>query len=129
MLQRYLQVLAPNIRVLESPTKFQQPSSITSRTSMASSEDISRTFSAQGPSLEVHHILQHGPLPTQRQPSSSSTASSTRGIMKGKKTSAAENLQSNRPKAHSSSSRNTQSSSSTRAENRFAQREVRTLPR
>lgn len=35
----------------------------------------------------------------------------------------------NRPMAHSSSSRNTQSSTCTHAENRAAQRDVRTLPR
>ena len=94
---------------------------------MASSEDISRTTSAQGPRLDAYHILQHGPSPTQRQASSSSTASSSQGAVKAKR--AADYLQANRPHAYSSSSRNTQSSSNTRAENRSVQREVRTLPR
>lgn len=93
---------------------------------MASSEELAQTTSAIGSTLEAHHILQHGPLPAQRQLSGSSTASSSQGAVKGKRTSAAE---ANRPKAYSSSSRNTQSSSSTRAENRSTQREVRTLPR
>ena len=94
---------------------------------MASSDEVSRTTSAQGPRLEAHSILQHGPSPTQRQPSGSSIASS-QGAMKGKR--APEYLEANRPHAYSSSSRNTtQSSASTKADNRSAQREVRTLPR
>jgi hypothetical protein len=93
---------------------------------MAPLEDFAGTFSAQSPTLEAYHILQHGPSPTERQPSGSSAASSNQGAMKGKR---ADYSQANRPKAYSGSSRDTQSSSSIRAENRAAQREVRTLPR
>lgn len=92
---------------------------------MASPENTSRTLSAQGPSLEPHHILQHGLPPTERQSSGSSTASSSPRALKAKST-AAEYLHTDRPKAYSSSSRNTQSSSDTR---NFLPRDVRTLPR
>jgi len=76
--------------------------------------------SAQGSQLEPHHILQNGFSSRQRQTSASSSSSDA--AMRSKR----EHL--NRPKASSSSSRNTHSSTSTRAENRAAQRDVRTLP-
>ncbi|KAG0649521.1 SPO14 regulatory factor 1 [Hyphodiscus hymeniophilus] len=91
---------------------------------MAPSEDLTGTFSAQGPTLEAHHILQHDSIPSERQ-HSGSLSSSNQGGVRGKR---ADQTQDNRPTAYSSSSRNTQSSSSTRAETRSAQRDVRTLP-
>jgi hypothetical protein len=77
----------------------------------------------RGPLLDAHQIFQHEPSQTQRQPSWSSRASSTDAATRGKRNSM------NRPMAHSASSRNTQSSTSTHSENRAAQRDVRTLPR
>ncbi|KAN0104699.1 hypothetical protein V8E51_010444 [Hyaloscypha variabilis] len=76
----------------------------------------------RGPLLDAHQIFQHEPSQTQRQPSGSSRASSTDAATRGKRNSM------NRPMAHSASSRNTQSSTSTHSENRAAQRDVRTLP-
>jgi hypothetical protein len=92
---------------------------------MATSDGASRTLTGQGSQLDNRHIIQHGSSPTQRQSSSSSTASSA--AMRSKRV---ESLPLNRPKTNStSSSHNTQVSSSTRTENRAAQRDVRTLPR
>jgi hypothetical protein len=73
--------------------------------------------------LDAHQIFQHESLRTQRQPSGSSSTSSTNAAMRGKRKSL------NRRMARSSPSRNTQSSTSTHAENRASQRDVRTLPR
>jgi hypothetical protein len=78
--------------------------------------------SAQGSQLEPHHLLQNGFSSGQRHTFASSSSSSSDAAMRSKR----EHL--NRPKASSSSSRNTHSSTSTRAENRAAQRDVRTLP-
>jgi len=76
------------------------------------------------PQLDTHNLLPNG-LTTEktRQASGSSHASSSEAAMRKK------NLQGGRAKAYSSSSRNTHSTSSTQAENRAAQRAVRTLPR
>lgn len=89
---------------------------------MATSDSVPPS-AAHGPLLDVHQILQHEPSETRRQPSSSSSASSTDAAMKGTRNSL------NRPAAYHSSSRDTQSSVSTHAENRGPQRDVRTLPR
>jgi hypothetical protein len=92
---------------------------------MATSDNPSTTTTGHGPLLDVHHILHHGPLATQRTRSGSSSASSNNNeaAMREKRDSV------NKPKAYSSSSRNTQTSTSTRTDNRNAQRDVRTLPR
>lgn len=74
--------------------------------------------------LEAHNILHHGSVPGQQ--SKSPTSSSSLPAMKESKDHGL--FQANRPKAHSGSSRNTENSTSTRAENRAAQRDVRTLP-
>lgn len=89
---------------------------------MTSSGSPSRTLSGHGQSSEASDVLQyrqsHGS--TQRQQSGSSAASSE--AVRGKRRSDA--LSPSRLETRSS-----QTSRSTRAENRFSQREVRTLPR
>jgi hypothetical protein len=95
---------------------------------MAASHNISPTTSAQGLQLEPHHILCEGAWPTPKPTLVSSTSSSSQAAVKARKD--ASYLDPSWPKACSSSSRNTQSSSSTRVENQPAWRgEVRTLPR
>ncbi|KUJ16833.1 uncharacterized protein LY89DRAFT_718576 [Mollisia scopiformis] len=88
---------------------------------MAGSDDSTLNNSPHAAQLDAHHILQYGPSEAQRNPSTSS-ASSSQAAMRKKRESAT------RPQAYSSSSRNTQTSSSTKAENKAAQRDVRTLP-
>ncbi|KAH8784235.1 hypothetical protein F5882DRAFT_404631 [Hyaloscypha sp. PMI_1271] len=87
---------------------------------MATSDSI--PTAGHGLQLDAHQIFQHESLRTQRQPSGSSSTSSTNAAMRGKRKSL------NRRMAHSSPSRNTQSSTSTHAENCASQRDVRTLP-
>ncbi|RDW92005.1 hypothetical protein BP5796_01399 [Coleophoma crateriformis] len=77
--------------------------------------------------LEAHVILQHEkPFPVQRPFTDSSIASSEQPIMAKEKRWA--DSQSNRSKAYSGSSHFSESTTSTQAENRNAQRGVRTLP-
>ncbi|CZR62254.1 uncharacterized protein PAC_12151 [Phialocephala subalpina] len=87
---------------------------------MAGSDNSTLNNHPHGPPLDAHHILQYGPPPSQRNPSSSSGSSSQ--DMKKKRDSVT------RPHAYSSSSRNTQTTASTRAENIRAQRDIRSLP-
>ncbi|TVY21685.1 Regulator of phospholipase D SRF1 [Lachnellula arida] len=77
----------------------------------------------QGSQLNPLHLFQNGFSVSQQRLTSASSSSSDAA-----KRSRRDNLNRPKPSSSSSSSRNTHSSTSTRAENRAAQREVRTLP-
>jgi len=80
--------------------------------------------------LEVHSILQHdSPGSPRRNNSDSSTTASFDHTTAMKRKSRTDFPEPSRPVTNSSSSRQTQASSSTKAESRYAQRDVRTLPR
>ncbi|PBP24749.1 hypothetical protein BUE80_DR004306 [Diplocarpon rosae] len=88
----------------------------------ATTDNAPQKLQAHQAQLDSHHLLQYGPLlqAPMRKVSDSSNASS--GEMRKQRSSQ------NRPSAYSSSSRNTQTSGSTRAENAAAQRAVKSLP-
>lgn len=92
---------------------------------MAAQEVQSQKNSVQGSRLDAYHILQHEPI--QRQLSRSPASSSSQVFARQMRD--ADTRIPNRQKSYSGSSRDTQMSTSTHAENRSAQRDVRTLPR
>lgn len=91
---------------------------------MAGSDDFTLNITSHGAQLDAHHLLQYGPTGARRNPSSSSASSLSQVAMRRK-----QRESTTRPQAYSSSSRNTQTSTSSKADNRVAQRDVRTLPR
>ncbi len=94
---------------------------------MAASDSLAAVTSvpAVGLQLDVHRISQNGLPPTQQEASETSTSS----LLSNEDAIRKPKVPQGRPKANSSSSRQTTTSTSSSVENRATPRNVRTLPR